>query len=223
MGKYRKVEKVNYWKGMTFAEKIDYFFQYYFWKVVILLIVAALIGAGIYQVATNYKPDYEVMFISEKLFLDDELNAMEDYFNSIAIDNNDDGHEVAGFASIVFFTESEADMSQYNANLQQKLVIQLSTGQPSILICSKEELKYLTESGLMLVPLPENTSGASDAYEAVELKYTTLNIAPALEKVPDDYLVCMIEMQEKHNKKENMVSKRDYTYTVFTSMLTVEK
>ena len=70
MGKYRKVEQVNYWKGMTPMEKVDYFFQYYFWKVVIIIVAAVLVGFGIYQIATNYQGDYEVLFVSDEYMMD---------------------------------------------------------------------------------------------------------------------------------------------------------
>ncbi len=219
MGKYRKVEKVNYWKGMKPTEKIDYFFQYYFWKVVIIVVAVALVALGIYQVATNYKPDFEIMLVTEKFILDDEINRMQGYFDSIAIDNNGDGHEVSSFSAIVYFTEEGTNMESYNLNLQQKLVIQLSTGEPRILICSQKELEYLIGSGLVLVPLPEGAIASETNANAVLLSDTNLENVPALEKVPSDYVVCMIEMNEKMFEKDKNVSKRDYTLKVFESMV----
>ncbi len=79
---------------MTKKEKWKNWWDYHFWHVIIGVIIAALVGYFIYDIASNVHPDYEIAVMTDTALPSGVSDALSTALSAYADDFNNDGQVV---------------------------------------------------------------------------------------------------------------------------------
>lgn len=112
-------------KKLPFKQKIQHFWYYYKWYVIVITAVVLLASLTIYQFLHIKHYDLDITCFTENTISDETLAAMEAYFSQFVEDVNGDGvKDVKIYPTVMRTDAGNVDA----AALQQKFIVEVSAG-----------------------------------------------------------------------------------------------
>ncbi|MBR6681499.1 MAG: hypothetical protein IKL40_00770, partial [Clostridia bacterium] len=90
-----------------FLRWLDNYWYHYKWHTILISFAAVFLIVCVTQFATKEKVDAYVMYAGEKSFSVSELYSMEDAFEMVATDYNDDGKKTVKMTDITVMTDEQ--------------------------------------------------------------------------------------------------------------------
>ena len=224
-----------------FLRWLDNYWYHYKWHTILISFAAVFLIVCVTQFATKEKVDAYVMYAGEKSFSVSELYSMEDAFEMVATDYNDDGKKTVKMTDITVMTDEQikenqkkaeeagnsdyyVDM-QYMKDMQDKFKMQLTAGEAYLCLLSPEMYALDYEAG-MYMTLSELGISSEIAVDDTAIRFKDTDFAQfftVFQKVPDDTLICFRRMNvasKAKGKKEQQ--KYNDQIELFKSILEFE-
>lgn len=194
-------------RGMTFKNKVKYFWDYYKWPTLITVFVVALIAMTLTQCITQVRPDVTILYVAQMdaehpdtYVTDEHAQYMSEVLGPSMPDMNGDGKNTALVMSLMF--EPEGQETQMTMALQAKLMAELAVGDAFILITDDKWYDSFVENGTLAPMTDVQGTSAADGF-SVPLGGTFLQTVDSFEVLSDDLHICTI-------LRKPSLSDRDY-------------
>lgn len=214
-------DKKNYWKGMTFSQKVDYFFQYYLGWVIGTVVIIIFVGLYFYYVNLDSDPDMYVTVIGPVSITQQQNVDLENYFSGMCGDVNYDQVSTAEISDIFHSYSSQltgSDAAETNSAYETRFYSEIATGIPRIIIMSPDHYQvFLNDEQFegLLTDLSELSDNTVDKY-GVLVSDTTL---AELDFIPKDYLVGVTMVGAGKQDDQEMVMMYTQLINVFSKMI----
>lgn len=163
---------------MTSAQKAQNFWFYYRYHLLALALAAVVLAVCITQCVRRPKYDYEIVLFTYSAYLDNQLEAMRNYFAQYGEDCNQDGVVQVGIIDCSY-SRNVPNSQLENANLTKVQTLLANEAKAMLYITDPESIEYLNkpfENGMMAdLGLPDGDGKTyrlpASFYEAVEQTY----------------------------------------------------
>ncbi len=209
-----------------FLKWLDNYWYHYKWHTIITAFFAVFLMVSIGQLVTKEKVDAYVLYAGEGSFFVSDLYSMEDAFEQVSDDFNDDGKKTVKITDVVVMTDEQikenkekaeaegnddyyVDM-QYMSDMRDKFKMQLTAGEAYLCLLSPE--MYELDYGVgMYMTLEELGISPALAYDdcAINFKQTDFGkYFTIFEKMPEDTLICFRRMNVASKTKGKKEQKK---------------
>lgn len=202
-----------------FLNKLDNFWFYHKWKVIIGIFFAVVLTVGIVQMVKKDDPDIDVTVATHMIFYSENVDGLEKTLTSLMpSDMNGDGKKTVQLNLYKIYSEdemkaaneAETDVSgypviyadeAYNKEQMQQYNSYMMTGQCSVMILSEYlygELVSRREEDILLVPMSEifgkdlPSGTKSDGYGIKLTEIGAYKNLDGLRFLPDDSVICIM-------------------------------
>ena len=195
-------------------EKLENFWFYHKWKVIIGAFFLIVIGVGVFQMVTKEKYDTQVTVATHTIYYEEHLVAFENALTSLMADdvNGDGKKNLAVFRYKVFSEDelnaannSETDQSgnpviyadpDFNREQLTDLNSSIASGQCTVMFLSKSQYDKRAEDDLLL-PMSElfgedMPQGITDNGYGIMLKETEAYRLEGFNWLPADTVICIL-------------------------------
>lgn len=224
-----------------FLRWLDNYWYHYKWHTILISFAAVFLIVCITQFSTKEKVDAYVMYAGENSFSVSELYSMEDAFEMISKDYNNDGKKTVKMTDITVMTNEQikenqkkaeeagnndyyVDM-QYMKDMQDKFKMQLTAGEAYLCLLSPEMYALDYEAG-MYMTLAELGISSEYAVDDTAIRFKDTDFAEfftVFQKMPDDTLICFRRMNVASKTKGKKEQKKyDDQIDLFKSILEFE-
>ncbi len=221
-----------------FLRWLDNFWYHYKWHTILISFAAVVLIVCITQFSTKEKVDAYVMYAGEKSFNVSDIYSMEDAFEQVSSDFNEDGKRTVKITDITVMTDEQikenqkkaeeagnndyyVDM-QYMKDMQDKFKMQLTAGEAYLCLLSPEMYALDYEFG-MYMTLEELGISSEYAYDDTAISFKKTDFAQffnVFEMLPDDTLICFRRMNVASKTKGKKEQKKyDDQIELFKSVL----
>jgi len=199
--------------GMTFLQKVDYYWYYYKWHTLVILCLLVAMIATIVSCVNRIEPDLRVLLVSDvAISEDDKQNFIKTYTPHIE-DINDDGKKNISVSLIQFSNFSSPTMNpELESASEVKLRAELMTGEAQLIVFKDNVTDYLANFGAFAdLSKYENDIGYFDIDE---------DDKELLGLKTSDYHVCVVVTTAKAEKEQGEGLKMyDNAYKVLENMI----
>jgi len=139
---------MNKTDGMTFFEKVDYYWYYYKWHALVVLCLIIALTATIVSCVNRVEPDLRILLVSDVAIDEEDKQAFIKKYSQHIEDANDDGKKIMTMSLIQFSNFTSSTMNpELEAASEVKLRAELMTGEAQLIIFKDNVAEYLKNFG----------------------------------------------------------------------------
>jgi len=194
-----------------FLKWLDNFWYHYKWHTIIGVFAAVFLIVGVGQMLGKEKVDAYIMYAGPTAFFPDELEQIQDSFESIVPDFNNDGKKVVEFIDITVLTDNqiaenrkkaqeegvkyEPDM-EYIMDMRKKFKLHIQSGDAYLLLLDPEMYDMDKDVGIYrkLSDIGIESEYAFDDNSIVFKQTDFGKYFSVFKEFPDDTLMCFRTM-----------------------------
>lgn len=199
--------------GMTFLQKVDYYWYYYKWHALVIVCLLIALTATVVSCVNKVEPDLRVLLVSDVAIGEEDKQTFIKTYSQFIEDVNDDGKKHMTISLIQFsnFTSSTMNPELESAS-EVKLRAELMSGDAQLIIFKDNITEYLEGFGTFAdLSKYDNDKG-----------YFTLDDddKQLLDLTSGDYHVCVRVTSAKATEEQGEALKMyDNAYTVLENMI----